>query len=75
MEEPDVYVSFERIDVAEWRILYACNRTPVVYEFSNVVPTLSHDVKPLLHDGSQFTGPFFHPRINGGIPLYPTAEP
>jgi len=31
--------------------------------------TLSHHLKPLMRDGSQFTGMLFHPRIDGGIPL------
>ena len=75
MKEPDVYVSFECIDVAEWRVSYACERTAVVHEFPNVVASLSHDVKPFLRDGSQLTCPFSHPRIDGGIRLDPTGEP
>ena len=75
MKEPDVYMSFECIDVTEWRIFYACDRTAVVHEFPNVVATLSHDVKPFLRDGSQSAYPFFHPHIDGGIPLDPAGEP
>jgi hypothetical protein len=33
------------------------------------VPAFSHHLKPLMRDGSQFTGMLFHPRIDGGIPL------
>ena len=38
------------------------------------VPALSHHLKPLMRDGSQFTGMLFHPRINGGIPLDSAVE-
>src|SRR5437879_11632378 len=75
VKEPDVHMSSECIDVTEWRISYACDRTAVVHEFPNVVATLSHDVKPFLRDRSQFACLFFHPRIDGGIPLDPTGEP
>ena len=30
-QEPDVHVSFKCIDVAEWRIFYACDGTAVVH--------------------------------------------
>ena len=52
MKEPDVYVSFECIYVAEWRIFYACDRTAVVHEFPNVAARLSQLLKPLPRDGS-----------------------
>jgi hypothetical protein len=38
------------------------------------VPAFSHHLKPLMRDGSQFTGTLFHPRIDGGIPLDSTVE-
>jgi hypothetical protein len=33
------------------------------------VPALSHHLKPLMRDGSQFHLHALHPRIDGGIPL------
>jgi hypothetical protein len=38
------------------------------------VPALSHHLKPLMRDGSQFTCMLFHPRIDGGIPLDSAVE-
>src|SRR3989442_9510770 len=38
------------------------------------VPAFSHHLKPLMRDGSQFTGMLFHPRIDGGIPLDSAVE-
>jgi hypothetical protein len=38
-------------------------------ELPNFVPAFSHYLKPVVRDGSQFTGVRFHPRIDGGIPL------
>jgi hypothetical protein len=36
-------------------------------ELPDFVPALSHHLKPLVRDGSQFTGVVLHPRIDGGI--------
>src|SRR6202051_1616527 len=38
------------------------------------VPALSHHLKPMMRDGSQFTCMFFRPRIDGGIPLDSAVE-
>jgi hypothetical protein len=38
------------------------------------VPAPSHHLKPLLRDGSQFTGMLLHPRIDGWIPLHRAIE-
>ena len=43
-------------------------------KLSNFVPALSHHLKPLMRDGSQFTGVLFHPRIDSGIPLDSAVE-
>src|SRR5258708_11065946 len=40
----------------------------------DLVPALSHHLKPLMRDGSQFTGMLFHPRIDGRIPLDSAVE-
>ena len=73
MKEPHVDVRGEYIDIAEGRISQTCNRTAVMQKLPDFVPALSHHLKPLLRDGSQFTM-FFHPRINGGIPFDSTIE-
>ena len=43
-------------------------------KLSNFVPALSHHLKPLMRDGSQFTGVLFHPRFDSGIPLDSAVE-
>src|SRR5438552_3572117 len=69
VKEPHVDVRGEYIDVAEGRISQTGNRTAVMQKLPDFVPALSHHLKPLMRDGSQFTGMRFHPRIDGGIPL------
>src|SRR6266705_2094486 len=74
VKEPHVYVRGEYIDVAEGRISQTCNRTAVMQELPDFVPALPHRLKPLMRDGSQFTGMLFHPCIDGGIPLNSAVE-
>src|SRR5882672_9716001 len=69
VKEPHVYVRSECIDVAEGRISQTCHRTAVMQKFPDFVPAFAHHLKPLMRDGSQFTGMLFHPRIDGGIAL------
>src|ERR1700688_2723711 len=74
MKEPHVYVRMEYIDVPEGRISQTCNRAAVVQKLPDFVPALSHHLKPLMRDGSQFTCMLFHPRIDGAIPLDSAVE-
>src|SRR6266705_3227605 len=74
VKEPHVYVRGEYIDVAEGRISQTCNRTAVMQKLPDFVSALSHHLKPLMRDGSQFTCMLFHPRIDGGISLDSTVE-
>src|SRR5437868_11095009 len=74
VKEPHVYVRGEYIDVAEGRISQTCNRTAVMQKLPDFVPAVSHHLKPLLRDDSQFTRMLFHPRINGGIPFDSAVE-
>src|SRR5262245_53302037 len=74
VKEPDVYVRSEYINVAEGRISQTCNRTAVMQKLPDFVPAFSHHLKPLLRDGSQFTGMLFHPPFDGGIPLDSAVE-
>src|SRR6266568_2894676 len=74
MKEPHVDVRGEYIDIAEGRISQTCNRTAVMQKLPDFVPALSHHLKPLLRDSSQFTRMLFHPRINGGIPFDSAIE-
>jgi hypothetical protein len=67
-------VRSEYIDVAEGRISQTCNRTAVMQKFPDFVAAFSHDLKPLVSDGSQSTGMLFHPRIDGWIPLDSPVE-
>src|SRR5947208_10706551 len=74
LKEPYVYVRSEYIDVAEGRISQTCNRTAVMQKLPDFVPALSHRLKPLMRDGSQFTCVFFHPRVDGAIPFDSAVE-
>ena len=74
VKEPHVDVRGEYIDIAEGRISQTCNRTAVMQKLPDFVPALSHQRKPLMRDGSQFTGMLVHPRIDGGIPLDSAVE-
>src|SRR6266446_7274513 len=74
VKEPHVYVRGEYIHVAEGRISQTCNWTAVMQKLPDFVPALSHHLKPLMRDGSQFTCMLFHPRIDGGIPLDSAVE-
>src|SRR5437016_6387384 len=74
VKEPYIYVRSEYVDVAEGRISQTCNRTAVMQELPDFVAASSHHLKPLMRDGSQFTGMLFHPRIDGGIPLDSPVE-
>src|SRR5882762_3676812 len=74
VKEPHVYVRSEYIDVAEGRISQTGNRAAVMQKLPAFVPAFSHHLKPLVRDGSQFTGVLFHPRIDGGIPLDGAVE-
>src|SRR5437899_533395 len=74
LKEPHVYVGGEYIDVPERRISQTCDRTAVMQKLPDFVPAFSHHLKPLMRDGSQFTGMLFHPRIDGGIPLDSAVE-
>src|SRR5882762_10656796 len=74
VKEPHVYVRSEYIDVAEGRISQTGNRAAVMQKLPDFVPAFSHHLKPLVRDGSQFTGVLFHPRIDGGIPLDSAVE-
>src|SRR5260370_9680098 len=74
VKEPHVYVRGEYIDVAERRVTQTYNRTAVMQKLPDLVPALSHHLKPPMRDGSQFTRTLFHPRIDGGIPLNTAVE-
>jgi hypothetical protein len=56
VKEPHVYVRIEYIAVAEGRISQTYNRAAVIQELPDFVPTFSPHLKPLMCDGSQFTG-------------------
>src|SRR5207302_10638947 len=74
VKEPHVYLRGENIYVAKGCISKTCNWTAVMPKLPDFVPALSHHLKPVLRDGSQFTCMLFHPRIDGGIPLDSAIE-
>src|SRR5690349_10276839 len=74
VKEPDVYVRSEYIDVPEGGVSQASNRTAVMQKLPDLVPALSHDLKPLLRDGSQFACMLYHPSVDAGVPLDRSIE-
>jgi hypothetical protein len=74
-KEPDINVSFEHIDVAECRIIYARSRVTVMQYLSNVVSARAHDLKPALCDLYQLTGMFVHPVLDRWISLNRSWKP
>src|SRR5580698_8213484 len=74
VKEPHVYVCGEYVHIAEGRISQTSNRAGVMQKLPDFVPALSHHLKPLMGDGSQFACMIFHPGIDGGIPLDSTVE-
>jgi hypothetical protein len=73
-EKTHVYVRGEYIHIAEGRISQTGNRTAVMQKLPDFVAALSHHLKPLMRDDSQFTCMPFHPRIDGGISLDSPVE-
>ena len=53
-KEPDIHVSFEGVDVPECRVSYARRRMAIMQQFSHIVSTLTHNLKPMLRDYAQF---------------------
>src|SRR5258708_5092267 len=74
VKEPHVYVRSEYMDVAERRISQTCNRTAVMQKLPDFVLTFSHNLNPLMRDGSQSTCMLFHPRSDSGIALDSAVE-
>ena len=74
VKEPHVYVRGEYIDVAEGCVSQAGDRAAVIQEFSNFVAAVSHYLKPLMRDDSQFTFLLFHPPIDGGSSLHSAVK-
>src|ERR1700678_845099 len=75
LKEPNVDVRSEYIDVAEGHIAETCNRTAVMEQLANFGTALSHQLKPLARDVSQFPSMVFHPRIDGGITFDSSIKP
>src|SRR5579863_394883 len=69
LKESNVYVRREYVDVAKGCISQTCSRTAVMQKLPDLVATVSHHLKPLLCDGSQFACMLFHPAIYGRITL------
>src|SRR6202007_2452833 len=74
VKKTDVYVRSEYIDVGERRVSQTGNGTAVMQQLADFVSAVSHPLKPVLRDGSQFACMLFHPRIDGGIPLNSAIE-
>jgi hypothetical protein len=62
-------VGFERVDVAECRIIYACSWMTVMQYLAHLVAAGAHDLKPALCYRSQLTGMFVHPDLDRWISL------
>src|SRR5205085_10846124 len=74
-KESNIYVSFEGVDVSECRVSYTRRRMAIMQQFSHVVPTLTHNLKPMPRDYTQFACMRLHPGLDGWITLNRTREP
>ena len=74
-KEPDIHVRFENVDVPECRVSYACRRMAIMQQFSHIISTLAHNLKPAPRDDTQFPCMRFHPGLDGWITLNRTREP
>ncbi len=74
LKEPHVDMRSEYIHIAEGHIPQARNRTAIMQQLPNFVPTSSHHLKPLMRDGPQFPSMLVHPRIDGRIAFHSSVE-
>lgn len=68
-KESDVDVVLEGIDVSKCRVSDAGRWMTIVQALSNVVPALTHGLKPIFCNVAQFTRLRSQPCIDGWIPL------
>ena len=73
-KEPDIHVSFECVDVCKRRVSHTRRRMAIMQYFPHIIPTLAHDLEPMLRDRAQFTPMRPHPVLDGWIPLNRTGE-
>jgi hypothetical protein len=74
-KEPNIYVSFEGVDVPECRVSYTRRRMAIMQQFSHIVSTLTHNLEPMLRDYTQVSRMRLHPSLDGWITLNRTGEP
>ena len=74
-KEPNIYVSFEGVDVPECRVSYTRRRMAIMQQFSHIVSTLTHNLEPMLRDYTQVSCVRLHPGPDGWITLNRTGEP
>src|SRR5437588_338414 len=74
-KEPDIHVRFEGVDVPECRVRDTRRRMAIVQQFSHIISTLTHHLKPMPRDYTQFATMRFHPGLDGWITLNRTREP
>jgi len=63
------FMCTEGIDVGECCVRYACCRMAIMQHLSHIVSALSHDLKPVLRNGTQFIRVLFHPSFDSRISL------
>lgn len=74
-KEPNIYVSFEGVDVPECCVSYTRRRMAIMQQFSHIVSTLTHNLEPMPRDYTQFPCMRLHPGPDGWITLNRTREP
>src|SRR5439155_13704330 len=74
-KEPDIHVRFEGVDVPECRVSYTGRRMAIMQQFSHIVFTLTHNLKPMPRDYTQFPSMRLHPGLDDWITLNRTREP
>jgi hypothetical protein len=74
-KEPNIYVSFEGVDVPECRVSYTRRRMAIMQQFSHIISTHAHNPKPMPRDYTQVPRTRFHPSLDGWITLNRTGKP
>jgi hypothetical protein len=60
-------MTFECVDVPEWRIFYTCDRTTIVQQLSDIVTALPHLHKPLPRNSPKLDRAVGQPKVDSRI--------
>jgi hypothetical protein len=74
VEESNIDMAFERVDVAERRIVNTCDRATIVHQLSDIITALPYPHKPLLRNRSQLDRAIRQPPIDSRVPFYTSGQ-